>query len=278
MRNFDSLFRLPVEGKRNILITSALPYVNNVPHLGNIIGSVLSGDVFSRYCRARGHQPLYVGGTDEYGTATEMKALTEKVTPQEICDKFYKLHKEIYDWFNIDFDYFGRTTTQNQTEFVTSVAFSNYLNLCLGLLRIFLKRFTTMALHLLRRWSSCIVKNVISNIFILETFEELLTFDLLNSNVKKGDYFLFRAIFARILHTYICLCLYSRFLADRYVFGTCPHCKFEDARGDQCDGCGKLLDATDLVNPKCHLCRETPKLKHSKHIFLDLDRLSVINF
>jgi valyl-tRNA synthetase len=70
-----TFFRVPVEGKRNVLITSALPYVNNVPHLGNIIGAVLSADVFSRYCRMRGYQSLYICGTDEYGTATEMKAL-----------------------------------------------------------------------------------------------------------------------------------------------------------------------------------------------------------
>lgn len=53
---------LPQPGKRNVLITSALPYVNNVPHLGNIIGSVLSADVFARYCRARGINTLYVCG------------------------------------------------------------------------------------------------------------------------------------------------------------------------------------------------------------------------
>lgn len=52
---------LPEHGKRNVLITSALPYVNNIPHLGNIIGSVLSGDVFARYCRGRGVNTLYVG-------------------------------------------------------------------------------------------------------------------------------------------------------------------------------------------------------------------------
>ena len=60
-------------GARNILITSALPYVNNVPHLGNIIGSVLSADCYSRYCRSRGYNCIYMCGTDEYGTATETK-------------------------------------------------------------------------------------------------------------------------------------------------------------------------------------------------------------
>jgi len=53
---------LPQPGQRNILITSALPYVNNVPHMGNIIGCVLSGDAFARYCRGRGLNTLYIGG------------------------------------------------------------------------------------------------------------------------------------------------------------------------------------------------------------------------
>ena len=62
-------------GQRNILITSALPYVNNVPHLGNIIGCVLSADCYARYCRARGFNTVFICGTDEYGTATETKVL-----------------------------------------------------------------------------------------------------------------------------------------------------------------------------------------------------------
>ena len=66
---------LPEKGKQNYLITSALPYVNNVPHLGNLIGCVLSGDVYARYCRLRNFNTIYICGTDEYGTATEMKAL-----------------------------------------------------------------------------------------------------------------------------------------------------------------------------------------------------------
>ena len=57
----------------HVQITSALPYVNNVPHLGNIIGCVLSADCYARFCRARGYNTVYVCGTDEYGTATETK-------------------------------------------------------------------------------------------------------------------------------------------------------------------------------------------------------------
>ncbi|KAK2358396.1 putative methionine--tRNA ligase [Trifolium repens] len=113
--------KVPIVGKRNILITSALPYVNNVPHLGNIIGCVLSADVFARYCRLRGYNVIYICGTDEYGTATETKALKENCSPKEICDKYHAIHKEVYDWFNISFDKFGRTSTPEQTEVCQSI-------------------------------------------------------------------------------------------------------------------------------------------------------------
>lgn len=71
---------------------------------------------FLRYSRLRGWNVLYVCGTDEYGTATENKALEEGLTPQEICDKYHVVHSTIYKWFQIDFDFFGRTTTEKQTE------------------------------------------------------------------------------------------------------------------------------------------------------------------
>jgi methionyl-tRNA synthetase len=59
---------------------------------------------------------MYICGTDEYGTATETKAIEEGVSCQELCDKYHTLHKEIYETFEIDFDHFGRTTTEQQTE------------------------------------------------------------------------------------------------------------------------------------------------------------------
>lgn len=90
--------------------------MNNVPHLGNLIGCVLSGDVYARYLRKTNTNVLYVCGTDEYGTATETKAIEEGCTPRELCDKYHLIHKQIYDWFGISFDSFGRTTTDHQTE------------------------------------------------------------------------------------------------------------------------------------------------------------------
>ncbi|OQN98970.1 putative methionine--tRNA ligase, cytoplasmic [Cryoendolithus antarcticus] len=200
---------LPQAGKNNILITSALPYVNNVPHLGNVIGSVLSADVFARYCKARGYPTLFVCGTDEYGTATETKAIEEGVTPQELCDKYNKLHKEVYDWFNIAFDHFGRTPTQQQTDIAQDI------------------------------------------------FTKLHQNDYLEERTTTQPY-----------------CeKHKGFLADRFVEGECPLCGYNDARGDQCDKCGKLLDPLDLKNPRCKLDGSTPVPRETKHVFILLDKL-----
>ena len=62
----------------------------------------------------------------------------------------------------------------------------------------------------------------------------------------------------------------ERFLPDRYVEGTCPHCGYEEARGDQCDNCGRTLDATDLINPRSKLSGATPERRDTEHFFLQL--------
>lgn len=187
------------------LITSALPYVNNIPHLGNLI-QVLSADVFARFCRSRGYDTMYVCGTDEYGTATETRAQEEGKTPRELCDYYHDIHKDIYQWFDIAFDHFGRTSTPQQTEIVQ-----------------------TMFLDLDK------------NGFIKEnTIEQLYCDDC------------------------------KRFLADRYVRGICPHCGYEEARGDQCENCGKLLEPQELKSPRCSTCSSSPKMKSTKHLYIDL--------
>jgi len=73
----------------------------------------------------RNYNTLFICGTDEYGTATETKAFYEKCTPREICDKYYDLHTQIYKWFQLEFDFFGRASTKKQTEYkeIFSIAF-----------------------------------------------------------------------------------------------------------------------------------------------------------
>jgi methionyl-tRNA synthetase len=192
-----------------ILITSAIPYVNNIPHMGNIIGCCLSADVFARYNRSQGNETLFIFGTDEHGTATEIKALEEGLTPRQLTDKYYAIHKEIYEWFNISSDVFGRTSAENHVQIVQDI-----------------------------------FKDLHANGFIFE--QEVEQF------YCEKD---------------------KRFLADRFIEGECPHCHFSNARGDQCDQCGKLLDPTELINPKCKIDGATPVRKSSKHLFLDLPKL-----
>jgi methionyl-tRNA synthetase len=182
--------------------------VNNVPHLGNLI-QVLSADAFARFCRLRGYETLYVCGTDEYGTATENRAAEEGISPRELCDRYHRIHADIYRWFRIAFDKFGRTSTPVQTE-VTQDIF----------------------------------KKLDARGFITEqTIEQL--------------------------HCGRC----DRFLADRYIRGTCPHCGYEKARGDQCEHCGKLLDPTELKDPRCSSCGSVPSLKSTKHLYINLPKL-----
>lgn len=180
-----------------------------MPHLGNIVGSVLSADVFSRFSKLRDRPTLYICGTDEYGTATETKALETGQTPKELCDEYHAKHKEVYDWFEIGFDYFGRTTTELQTE---------------------------------------IAQDIFTKLYKKGYMEERTT---TQPYCEKHE----------------------SFLADRFVEGTCPKCGYDDARGDQCDKCGSLLDPFELINPHCKIDGATPVPRETTHIFLLLNKL-----
>ncbi len=98
------------KGKQRVLVCCALPYTNAVPHVGNIVGSHLPADIFARYCRLKGYETVFIGGADENGTPTEVAAIELKVTPRHLTDVFYKVHKTIYDWFEISYDNFSRTS------------------------------------------------------------------------------------------------------------------------------------------------------------------------
>lgn len=92
------------------MVTSALPYVNNIPHLGNMAGSVLPADVFARFLRAKGEDVLFICGTDEHGTPITVAAMKEGLKPKELCDKYFKIIKDVYAKMDMAFDNFGRTT------------------------------------------------------------------------------------------------------------------------------------------------------------------------
>jgi len=110
------------------LITSALPYVNNKPHLGNLVGSVLPADIFSRFSRNQGKKVLFVCGSDEYGTPITVTAKKMGKTPKEVCDIFHDEHRRLYDWFNIGFDVFSRTTSENHHKITQDIFLEIYKN------------------------------------------------------------------------------------------------------------------------------------------------------
>ena len=193
---------------KRIIVTSALPYANNVPHLGNLM-CVLSADVYTRFLRLKNKDVISVLGTDEHGTTTETKALEEGLTPKQITDKYFKIHKTIYDWFNCEYDCFGRTSSKENHEIAKEIFLS----------------------------------------------------------LDKQGYIKEQTI----KQAYCEKC--KKFLADRFVEGTCPYCNYEDARGDQCDNCGKLLEPKELKNPKCKICSSKPIFKETKHLFIDLPKL-----
>ena len=193
-----------------ILITSALPYINGVPHLGHMVGCLLPSDVYARFMRMMGHEVLYIAGTDEHGTTSEVGALKEGVSVEDYCNKYHAEHKATYDAFELSFDCFGRTSSPQNKE-ITYHIFSK----------------------------------LDENGFIDEkTIKQVYSVD---------D---------------------KQFLADRYITGTCPYCGYDKARGDQCENCTKVLEPTELINPKSTISGSTNlEVRETKHLFLNLPKI-----
>ena len=187
------------------LITSALPYINGVKHLGNLIGSMLPADAYARFQRARGREVLFICATDEHGTPAELAAHEAGLPVAEYCAKMHALQKELGERFGLSFDSFGRSHSSQNHE------------------------ITQHFYHQLDQ-----------NGFL----EERVTRQVYS--IDDG-----------------------RFLPDRYVVGTCKHCGYERARGDQCENCTRVLDPTDLINPRSAISGSTNiETRDSKHLFL----------
>ncbi|MDY4885852.1 MAG: methionine--tRNA ligase [Alphaproteobacteria bacterium] len=193
-----------------ILITSALPYINGVPHLGHMVGCLLPSDVYARYMRMMGNEVLYVVGTDEHGTTSEVGALKAGMDVQAYCDMNHDRHYRTYKDFELSFDYFGRTSSEQNKE---------------------------MTYH--------IFEQLDKNGFIEErTVKQIYSID---------D---------------------KMFLADRYITGTCPHCGYDKARGDQCENCTKVLEPTDLIDARSTISgSKNLEVRETKHLFLNLPKI-----
>ena len=93
-----------------ILITSALPYINGVKHLGNLAGSMLPADIYARAMRLMGHEVLYICATDEHGTPAELAAQAEGMEVAAYCEKMHEAQKQAGAQFKLSYDYFGRSS------------------------------------------------------------------------------------------------------------------------------------------------------------------------
>ncbi len=188
-----------------ILITSALPYINGVKHLGTLAGSMLSADAFARFKKAQGFETLFICATDEHGTPTELAALEAGKDVRTFCDEQHLIQKKACAAFDLGFDHFGRSSSPQNHE---------------------------LTQHFARQlWKN--------------GFLDVRTTKQVYSNADK------------------------RFLPDRYVIGTCPHCGYDRARGDQCENCTRVLDPVDLINPRSAVSGSTDiEIRDSSHLFL----------
>jgi len=197
--------------KSRVLVCSAWPYASGVPHLGNLVSSLLSGDVLARYYRLRGADVLYVSGTDAHGTRIEFEAEAEGISPAELAERNHSRICDILDGFDIHFDNYTTTESQVHKRFVREI----YLQM------------------------------------------------------EENGY-----ICTKSEHRAFCnRC--EKFLADRFISGTCPRCGAKDALGNQCDVCGAILEPEQLIDPRCSFCeKDDISFRETKHWYLDLARLS----
>jgi methionyl-tRNA synthetase len=104
--------------KQKVLVTSAWPYINVIPHLGNLVGSVLSADIAARYYRSKGEDVLMVSGSDTHGTPIEVEAMKEKITPKELTDRNHARIAGLFQKWEISFDNYTSTESPIHKQFV----------------------------------------------------------------------------------------------------------------------------------------------------------------
>ncbi|MDW8031513.1 MAG: methionine--tRNA ligase [Candidatus Bipolaricaulota bacterium] len=189
---------------------SAWPYANNVPHLGTLIGCLLSGDVFARYYKLKGHEVVHVSGTDAHGTRMEFEALQRGITPHQLVEQVHQQIVETLQKFDIVLENYTITRSPTHQRFVREI-----------------------------------YKKIEANGYIFSKEEE---------------------------RAYCQNC--QKFLADSFIVGTCPRCKYDKAYGDQCSQCGAILEAEQLINPQCQICKQSNiTFRRTRNWYLDLPKL-----
>ncbi|WP_343153822.1 methionine--tRNA ligase [Buchnera aphidicola (Mindarus keteleerifoliae)] len=194
---------------KKILVTCAFPYANGPIHLGHMLEHI-QADIWVRYHRMQGKEIWFISADDSHGTATMLRAKKLNISPEELTLKSYKRHKLDLLNFNISYDNYYLTHSEE-----------NYF---------FLKKI----FHELNQ-KKMIEKKVVYQLY---------------DSVKK------------------------MFLPDRFIKGTCPICFSDDQYGDNCEKCGSIYSAIDMINPKSVISDAIPIVKESTHLFFKLEKLT----
>ena len=104
------------QGFDRILVTSALPYANGPIHIGHLAGAYLPADLFCRYQRLKGHDVVFICGSDELGVAILIRAQGEGISAKDIVDRYHPMIVDSFEKFGMSFDYYGRTTSDVHRE------------------------------------------------------------------------------------------------------------------------------------------------------------------
>ena len=190
------------------IITSALPYSNGEIHLGHVASTYLPADVTTRFLKQNGVEAYYIGASDDYGTPILIQSEKEGKSPEEYVAYWNKRDYDDFAAFNIDFDFFYKTSSKENIEFVQDV-----------------------------------FKKLQDAGHIYES--EIVQFYC--NNDKK-------------------------FLPDRYVVGTCPHCNAEEQYSDLCEKCGRVPE--EIKDPHCSICGQPPVKEKTTHFFFKLKNFS----
>lgn len=192
---------------KRVLVTAALPYANGSIHLGHMLEAVQT-DVYVRARKMAGDDVVFAWADDTHGTAIQLRAKREGITPEQVIEQAREEHIRDYTDFGIGFDVYHSTHSPENEKHAGAI-------------------FKAME--------------------------------------ARGD------IEAREIEQYWDL-EQGMFLADRFIKGTCPHCKTPDQYGDGCEACGRIYRPTDLIDPRSAVGGGEIELRKSKHLFVPLDR------
>ncbi len=106
---------------KKIIITSALPYSEAIPHLGNFVGSILPADVFHRYEELAGRDSIFICGSDQHGTPIEIRALKEGVSAEHLADSVHERMKKVFESFECSFTHYGKTNSESNKKAVYEI-------------------------------------------------------------------------------------------------------------------------------------------------------------